>query len=87
MEDNVLNYKCPNCSAGLKFDSKTQKMACEYCGKTYSLDELEKIAQENEAVDEDKSGKHWEGFEPEQWQTSDNGNMAVWNCPSCGAKS
>lgn len=86
MEDNVLNYKCPNCSAGLKFDSKTQKMACEYCGKTYSLDELEKIAQENEAVDEDKSGKHWEGFEPEQWQTSDNGNMAVWNCPSCGAE-
>lgn len=84
MEDNVLDYKCPNCSAGLKFDSKTQKMACEYCGKTYSLDELEQIAQQSEDIKEDTSGKHWEGFEPEQWQSEDN--MAVWSCPSCGAE-
>ena len=83
MED-VLNYKCPNCSAGLKFDSKKQKMTCEYCGKSYSLEELEQIAQQNEAVEEDKTGDHWEGFDPEQWQT--DSNMGVWTCPSCGAE-
>ena len=83
MED-VLNYKCPNCSAGLKFDSKKQKMTCEYCGKSYSLEELEQIAQQNEAVEEDKTGDHWEGFDPEQWQA--DSNMGVWTCPSCGAE-
>lgn len=40
-DQNVLNYKCPNCSAGLTFDSKTQKMTCQYCGSSYSIDELE----------------------------------------------
>ena len=35
---DTVNYKCPNCSAGLAFDSKSQKMKCEYCGNTYSLE-------------------------------------------------
>ena len=51
---DTLNYKCPNCSAGLAFDSKSQKMKCEYCGKTYSLDELDKIEEQAEDVKEVK---------------------------------
>ena len=82
---DTLNYKCPNCSAGLAFDSKSQKMKCEYCGKTYSLDELDKIEEQAEDVKEVK-GDHWEGFEPEQWQSDEKANMAVWRCPSCGAE-
>ena len=82
---DTLNYKCPNCSAGLTFDSKSQKMKCEYCGSTYSLDELDKIAEQAEEVKEVK-GDHWEGFEPEQWQSDEKSNMAVWSCPSCGAE-
>ena len=42
---DTLNYKCPNCSAGLTFDSKEQKMKCEFCGSTYSLEELDKLGQ------------------------------------------
>ena len=42
---DTLNYKCPNCSAGLTFDSKEQKMKCEFCGSTYSLEELDKLAE------------------------------------------
>lgn len=82
---DTLNYKCPNCSAGLTFESKSQKMKCEYCGSTYSLDELDKIAEQAEEVKEVK-GDHWEGFEPEQWQSDEKSNMAVWSCPSCGAE-
>mgnify|MGYP002618822466 CR=1 FL=1 len=70
---DTLNYKCPNCSAGLTFDSKSQKMKCEYCGSTYSLDELDKIAEQAEEVKEVK-GDHWEGFEPEQWQSDEKSN-------------
>ena len=43
---DTVNYKCPNCSAGLAFDSKSQKMKCEYCGNTYSLEELEQLAED-----------------------------------------
>ena len=80
---DTLNYKCPNCSAGLTFDSKEQKMKCEFCGSTYSLEELDKLAEQQDTVEEDKTEK-WKGFEPEQ--SDEKSNMAVWNCPSCGAE-
>ena len=82
---DTVNYKCPNCSAGLAFDSKSQKMKCEYCGNTYSLEELEQLAEQQDTVKEDTT-THWEGFEPEQWQADEKSNMAVWSCPSCGAE-
>ena len=82
---DTVNYKCPNCSAGLAFDSKSQKMKCEYCGNTYSLEELEQLAEQQDTVKEDTT-THWEGFEPEQWQSDEKSNMAVWSCPSCGAE-
>lgn len=44
----ILNYKCPNCSAGLEFNSKTQKMACEYCGNSYTVEELEELEEQKE---------------------------------------
>ena len=58
---DTVNYKCPNCSAGLAFDSKSQKMKCEYCGNTYSLEELEQLAEQQDTVKEDTT-THWEGF-------------------------
>ena len=48
---DTVNYKCPNCSAGLAFDSKSQKMKCEYCGNTYSLEELEQLANGEEVFE------------------------------------
>ena len=56
---DTLNYKCPNCSAGLTFDSKEQKMKCEFCGSTYSLEELDKLAEQQDTVEEirPKNGK------------------------------
>lgn len=57
---DTVNYKCPNCSAGLAFDSKSQKMKCEYCGNAYSLEELEQLAEQQDTVKEDTT-THWEG--------------------------
>lgn len=82
---DTVNYKCPNCSAGLTFDSGSQKMKCEYCGTEYSLEELDKLAEQQDTVEED-TAQSWEGFEPEQWQSEEKSNMAVWSCPSCGAE-
>ena len=82
----ILNYKCPNCSAGLEFNSKTQKMACEYCGNSYTVEELEELEeQKEEPLKEEDSRGHWEGFDPESWNP-DGGEISVWSCPSCGAE-
>lgn len=77
---------CPNCSAGLEFNSKTQKMACEYCGNSYTVEELEELEeQKEEPLKEEDSRGHWEGFDPESWNP-DGGEISVWSCPSCGAE-
>lgn len=32
--------KCPNCSANLKFEPGAAKLACEYCGGVFNIDEI-----------------------------------------------
>lgn len=82
----VVNYQCPNCTAGLTFDSKTQKMVCEFCGSSFTVEELE--AQKQKEIQEAKNDQeaHWAGFKPEQWQNADMEGMKMYSCPSCGAE-
>lgn len=82
---SAVNYKCPNCSAGLVFDSDSQKMVCQYCGGSFSVEDLEAIYADDGAPEQEESG-HWEEFQPEQWQNRDMQGMKVWECPSCGAQ-
>ena len=86
---SIVNYKCPNCTASMSYNGKQNKMTCEYCGSTFDLDDLEALkTDEKELEAEEAEGKdnHWEGFQPEEWQTGDMEGMKVWNCTSCGAE-
>lgn len=95
---DILNYKCPNCSAPLTFDSKTQKMTCDFCGSSYTLEELREIYPEQQTETTDAGGStadaqpsQEEGYETEEmdashWQTMDMTGMKALSCPSCGAE-
>lgn len=37
---NVVDYKCPNCTATLKFNPINQKWDCEYCKSSFGLENL-----------------------------------------------
>lgn len=83
----ALNYKCPNCTAALVFDSKTQKMKCEYCEGEFSVEDLEALKEDElsqEQIPQEESG--WDNFRPEEWQSCDMEGMRIWNCSSCGAE-
>ena len=43
-----LAYKCPNCSADLKFNAKTQTFTCEYCSSSFTEAEMKQIAASQE---------------------------------------
>ena len=43
MADQVTNYQCPACTGPLHFDGKTGKLKCDYCGSTYTVEEVEKL--------------------------------------------
>lgn len=72
----AVQYKCPNCGAGLKFDAVKQDFLCEYCDSVFKEedffvkdDSLENESPEAETVDRQE-------YE----------NAVLYICPSCGAQ-
>ena len=45
MASQVTNYKCLSCTADLKFSAQTGKLECEYCGSSYTVEEIVKEAK------------------------------------------
>lgn len=69
----VTDYKCLSCSANLHFDPVTQKWSCDYCGSSYSLEDLEKAYGSDEKLKEEK-------------EVELNSEYDCYNCPNCGAE-
>jgi DNA-directed RNA polymerase subunit RPC12/RpoP len=79
--------------APLTFDGKTQKMVCEYCGSSYTIEELKAMEEQEKAAkqgagqsEETVSSKKDEEWDPSSYQTMDMKGMKVLGCPSCGAE-
>lgn len=77
----AVEYSCPNCSAELTFDIATQKLSCQYCGSSFTKEEIEDNFPEKEfaALSDDEQ----ERISNEQAQFAEQN--AVYNCPNCGA--
>ena len=52
MADQVTNYQCPACTGPLRFDAKTGKLKCDYCGSSFTVREIEKLYAEKNAAAE-----------------------------------
>lgn len=86
----TINYKCPNCRAGIGFDPSSGKFVCEYCQGVFTSEEMEAFTDGvTEAVPEpgfsewEMSGKEGHfGNEPAKILP----NMQLFSCPSCGAE-
>ena len=91
MADQVTNYQCPACTGPLHYEGTTGRLECEYCGSTYSVEEIEKMyasasaqaeAASEAAASQAQGGDEW-SCDAEQW--TENG-MKAYSCPSCGAE-
>ena len=84
---NVQEYKCPNCSGALPFDSVSGKMKCPYCEAEFDAEALNvwKISQEK--TGEEKT--EWENYSKKSgsgdWQLNELDMLDFNECPSCGA--
>ena len=75
-----LAYKCPNCSADLKFDAAAQSFSCEFCSSSFTKAEMDEIAKQQEAL---ASAER-----PEEEVKTDEEfaeHTSVYSCDSCGA--
>ncbi|MFR7743849.1 MAG: Trm112 family protein [Acutalibacteraceae bacterium] len=50
MADQITNYQCPACTGPLHFVGASGRLECDYCGSSYSVEEIEAIvARRNRA--------------------------------------
>ena len=82
MPAQVTSYKCPACTAPLRFDAGSQLLECDYCGGKYTVEEMERIAHDAEA----KAAEAFAQGGGEAYGDWNGENMRAYNCPNCGAQ-
>ena len=96
MPNQVPNYKCPSCTGPLHFVGESGKLECDYCGSTYTVEEIEKLYGEKaeQAAQAFESAQAAPPSASGEWDTSDIGSewgadgakMRAYSCPSCSAE-
>ncbi len=71
---DAVQYKCPNCGAGLKFDPEKQDFSCEYCDSVFK--EQDFFNEDSKLDSQTATREEADEFE----------NALLYVCPSCGAQ-
>lgn len=81
--NQVLEYKCPCCNAGLSFAPGDQQLKCAYCENTFDLDTVRAY---NESETPPKEDFGWDNQTKEAWSQEDSQTIRSFQCPSCGGE-
>lgn len=74
----AIEYKCPNCAADLKFNPELQKLSCEFCLSSFTMEELKQIKED--------AGESMPSEEEVQIQQEFEEHTNLYHCSSCGAQ-
>lgn len=89
-ESSVLTHKCPNCGGPLLFEPKNQRFHCDYCGSTFTEQEVTDFeAKQNAAKVTDSSVSEENNTDKvvsEEKQADTDSEVGLFLCPSCGAE-
>ena len=97
MADRVTTYQCPACTGPLHFDGMSGKLVCDYCGSSYTLEEVQasyadrnaSAAAADHAAQEKEEKQRQEAAAQEggaQGWGADAVHMRAYNCSTCGAE-
>jgi len=82
---DIKEYKCPNCSGAVTFDSSIQRLKCPYCDAEFEIAALDDYQKELAAPANDNFG--WDtGEAGKSWDDADRADLCTGACPSCGAE-
>lgn len=81
MSDQIESYKCPSCSAPLRYDTSGQ-LVCDSCSNTYDPEVIKMMDSYDREEKPFDWGKYKEEFEKDAERLE---NSVVYVCRSCGA--
>lgn len=85
---NSTNYRCPSCTGPLHFSSSSNRLECDYCGSSYTIEEMDKLYGKKVAEDTVTQNEKQKQAE-EKAKTTENWDEAFvqsYNCTTCGAE-
>ena len=96
MPTQVTEFKCPACTAPLHFSEETGRLECDYCGSSFSVEEIEARSAEKEqqaaeafekaAAEAKADAKDWDGPDAQDNWGEEGAHLKTYSCPSCGAE-
>ena len=81
--EQVLEYKCPCCGAGLIFGQDQQKMTCEYCDNTFDLETIRDL-EDTPSAEADVFT--WSESTTREWSETEQAELNCFTCPACGGQ-
>ena len=96
MPTQITEFKCPACTAPLHFSEETGRLECDYCGSSFSVEEMEARSAEKErqaaeafekaAAEAKADAGKWDGPSGQDSWGEDGAHLKTYSCPSCGAE-
>lgn len=80
----IIEYKCPCCNAGLTFRQGTRQLQCEYCDNTFDLETVQAYhdSESTQQVEE----VTWNEAAQQTWTEQEAESIHTFQCPSCGGQ-
>ena len=79
-----IEYKCPNCSGSIVFDTASQKMKCPYCDTEFELETLQQYDEDLKMTEADNMV--WDTALGAEWSAEDRDNVRIYVCQLCGGE-
>lgn len=87
MAEKITVYQCPACMGPLRFDGKTGKLKCDYCGSVFTTAEAEALfADKNKAAQKADQAAHEKAKEAEAAAAAAAAGGAGRTTASCGRR-
>ena len=82
-ENQVLEYKCPNCGGFLQFGEGHQNMLCPYCDSQF---DIETVLDQAANLESGEPAFQWDESQTETWSETEQGQLRSYICPACGGE-
>lgn len=79
----LMDYKCPNCSGAIRFDTGIQKMKCPFCRTEF---EMETLRDYDNILNGDKKETITWSAPLGSWEEGEREGLSVYSCNSCGGE-
>ena len=87
MADQVTNYQCPNCLAGLRFDGASGQLACDSCDNKFDVALIEQLfADKEQAAVSAGTEPQWDISMTSNFSAEEAAHLRGYSCPSCAAE-